>query len=67
MSLGALCDDADSGRGRGMWDVGLGALSKSGSLPLPTVFWLVVALKVPPDMVWGEEGSKSVYITGERG
>ena len=36
---------AVSGRGRGMWDAGL---SKSGSLPLPTVLWpAIVPLYVP--------------------
>lgn len=40
-SLEGVCVDAEvSGRGRGMWDEGL--FSKSGSLPLPRVFWLVV-------------------------
>lgn len=38
-------EEAVSGRGRGMWDAGL---SKSGSLPLPTVLWpVVVPLYVP--------------------
>lgn len=40
-SLDGVCVEAVvSGRGRGMWDAGL--FSKSGSLPLPRVFWLVV-------------------------
>lgn len=38
-------EEVVSGRGRGMWDAGL---SKSGSLPLPTVLWpVVVPLYVP--------------------